>query len=370
MTTVPFLDLKRQHEPIRKELETAFQECLDESFYIFGKSVEAFEREFAVYQGAKHVVSVNSGLDAITLAVKALGIGPGDDVVTTTHTFIASVLGVLQAGATPVLIDCERESLAIDPGEIEGAITARTKAILVVHLYGRVVEMGPILELARDRGLLVIEDAAQAHGGRWNGQLAGSLSDAGCFSFYPTKNLGALGDAGAVATPHADVAHRVRLLRNYGSTQKYLHEVIGGNSRLDTVQAALLRVKLRHLDEWNRSRQAGARYYRERLEGVVEMPCRPREADSSDHVCHLFVVRVKDRDKVARRMAEEGVQTQVHYPLPVHLQPACEFLGYPRGRFPVSEAAMSEILSLPLFPGITREEQDRVAAAVRRVVGK
>jgi dTDP-4-amino-4,6-dideoxygalactose transaminase len=369
VTTVPFLDLKRQHEPIREELEAAFRECLDESFYIFGRSVEAFEREFGEYQQSPHVVGVNSGLDAIALAVKALGIGPGDEVVTTTHTFIASVLGVVEAGAAPVLVDCERESLAIDAARIESALTPRTKAVLVVHLYGRVVDMEPILDLARSRKLWVIEDAAQAHGALWRGRRAGTLSDAGAFSFYPTKNLGALGDAGAVVTPHAEVAQRVRLLRNYGSTRKYEHEILGGNSRLDTVQAAILRIKLRRLDRWNDQRREAAAYYRERLQGVVEIPCRPAERDSSDHVCHLFIVRVKERNKVAARLAEQGVQTQIHYPLPVHLQPACRSLGYRAGAFPVSEEATSEVLSLPLFPGITREEQDQVVAALRKAAG-
>lgn len=368
MTTVPFLDLKRQHEPIREELEAAFRECLDESFYIFGRSVEAFEREFGEYQKSPHVVGVNSGLDAIALAVKALGIGPGDEVVATTHTFIASVLGVVQAGATPVLVDCERDSLAVDVDRIESALTPRAKAVLVVHLYGRVVDMGPILDLAKSKNLRVIEDAAQAHGALWRGRRAGSISDAGAFSFYPTKNLGALGDAGAVVTPHPEVAQKVRLLRNYGSTRKYEHEILGGNSRLDTLQAAILRVKLRRLDHWNDQRRQAAAYYRERLEDVVEIPCRPAREDSSDHVCHLFIVRVKDRNKVAARLAEQGVQTQIHYPLPVHLQPACRPMGYSAGAFPVSEAATSEVLSLPLFPGITRREQDQVVAALRKAV--
>lgn len=360
MTTVPFLDLKRQHEPIREELEDVFRECLDESFYIFGESVEAFEKDFAHYQGVEHAVSVNSGLDAIALAVRALGIGPGDEVVTTTHTFIASVLGALQAGAKPVLVDCDRESLAVDASQIERAMTPRTKAILVVHLYGRLVEMGPILELARAKGLYVIEDAAQAHGARHQGCTAGSFGDAGAFSFYPTKNLGALGDAGAIVTPHADVAHRLRLLRNYGSTKKYLHEVIGGNSRLDTMQAAFLRIKLKYLDGWNNERRQAAAYYRQRLEGIVELPCPPRAMEAADHVCHLFLARVKDRDRIQRELFNRGVQTQIHYPLPVHLQPACLDLGYPRGSFPVSETACGELLSLPLFPGITLEEQDHV----------
>lgn len=364
MTTVPFLDLKRQHEPIRSELETAFRDCLDESFYIFGQSVEAFEKDFARYQGIDHAVGVNSGLDAIALAVRGLGIGPGDEVVTTTHTFIASVLAVLQAGAKPILVDCEPHSLAIDASRIEPALTAKTKAILVVHLYGRLVEMGPILDLARAKGLFVIEDAAQAHGARDGARLAGSFGDAGAFSFYPTKNLGALGDAGAVVTPHADVAHRVRLLRNYGSTRKYLHEMVGGNSRLDTIQAALLRVKLKYLDAWNDQRRRAAAYYRERLAGIVEMPCAPAAPDAADHVCHLFLVRIQDRDRVQNVLSERGIQTQIHYPLPVHLQPACLDLGYPRGAFAISEAACQELLSLPLFPGITQQEQDHVCESL------
>jgi len=360
--TLSLVDLGRQLVRIRAEVDEALARVLDSTAFILGPEVRRFEEEFARFVGVRHAVGVGSGLDALRLAMRAAGIGPGDEVITVANTFIATVLAIIEAGARPVLVDCTPDTMLIDPDAVERAITPRTRALLPVHLYGQMVPMGPILDIARARGLAVIEDAAQAHGAAERSGRAGAVGLAGCFSFYPGKNLGAFGDGGMVTTDDEGLANRIRTLRDYGQTRKYRHEVAGCNSRLDSMQAAILRVKLRHLDDWNEDRRRAAARYRE---GLAETPLVPAGArPDATHVYHLFVVRCPDRDGLARDLNERGIATGIHYPVPVHLQPACADLGFGPGSFPVAEAAAGEILSLPLFPEITEEEVDGTCEAV------
>jgi len=366
---VPFVDLQFQHAPIAEQLREEFTRVLEDGRYILGPDVERFEKAFATYHGIPHAVGVANGLEALGLTLRAMGIGPGDEVITTSHTFIASVLGIVQSGATPVLVDCVEPTLAMDPEQVERAITPKTKAIVAVHLYGRVIDMEPILSIASRHGLRVIEDAAQAHGALLRGKRAGTFADAACFSFYPSKNLGALGDAGAMITRDEEVDRYVRLYRNYGAIEKYRHEVAGGNSRLDTLQAAILNVKLPYLDEWNRQRQDAAHYYHKAFEGWLNVPALPRpNGQGLDHVYHLFVVRVKQRERVQAALAKEGIQTGIHYPAPVHRQEAYRKLGLPPRSLPICEQVAEETLSLPMFVGITRQQQDAVIDALRRAL--
>lgn len=366
---VPFVDLHFQHAPISKELQEAFARVLEDGRYILGPDVERFEAAYAKYHGSPNAVGVANGLEALGLTLRAMGIGPGDEVITTSHTFIASVLGIVQSGATPVLVDCIEPTLAMDPEQVERAITPKTKAIVAVHLYGRIIDMEPYLDIASRHGLRLIEDAAQAHGAVLRGKRAGTFAEAACFSFYPSKNLGALGDAGAVITRDDEVARRVRLFRNYGSIEKYRHEVVGGNSRLDTLQAAILNVKLPYLDEWNRQRQEAAHYYQRALTGWMNVPALPRpEGHGLDHVYHLFIVRVKERERVQIALAQKGIQTGIHYPAPVHRQEAYRELGLPPLSLPICERVSEETLSLPMFVGITRQQQDAVIQALREAM--
>jgi dTDP-3-amino-3,4,6-trideoxy-alpha-D-glucose transaminase len=358
--TIPFLDLSRQVARLRPQLEDALTGALDEARFVGGSAVESFERAFAAYCGATSCVGVASGTDALTIALRALGIERGDEVLTAANTCVPTVAAIEAAGATPVLVDAEPESFTLDPSLLEAALSERTRAIVPVHLYGRCADMESIVAFARAHGLKVVEDAAQAHGAEHRGRRAGTLADASAFSFYPTKNLGALGDAGAVVTNDVDTAERARMLRNYGERARYDSVLDGTNSRLDTLQAALLLAKLPHLDGWNERRRALAVRYRE---GLADIDVRLPAGDEGD-VHHLFVLRVADRDGFRRALEERAVQTLVHYPRAIHQHPAYERLAR-RGSLPVSERLAAEVVSLPLYPELSDAEADEVTSAVR-----
>jgi dTDP-4-amino-4,6-dideoxygalactose transaminase len=360
---IPFLDLGAGHAAVRAELDAAWQRVLTSDRLILGSEVEAFEAEFAAYCGAAHCVGVGNGLDALTLILRALGIGAGDEVIVPANTYIATWLAVTHAGATPVPVEPDPETFNLDPARVESAVTPRTRAIMPVHLYGQPADMDPIAAIAERHRLAVVEDAAQAHGARYRGRRVGTLGTAAGFSFYPTKNLGAFGDAGAVVTGDAALAARVRRWRNYGSQQKYVNEIAGVNSRLDELQAALLRVKLTRLDAWNRQRQVAAERYCSLLaDADLALPPVPRWADP---VWHLFVVRSPMRERLRKALATMQVETMVHYPIPPHRQPAYAALAMAEGSLPISERLHREVLSLPLWPQIAEAQQRRVAAAVR-----
>jgi dTDP-4-amino-4,6-dideoxygalactose transaminase len=359
---IPLVELTQQYRELKDELLPALEGVMAGAQFILGDEVARFEEEFAAFCGAGHCIGVASGLDAITLALRAAGVGPGDEVITAANTFIASALGITHAGATPVLVDAREDDFNLDPELVEAAITPRTKAILPVHLYGQTARMEEILEIARRRGLKVIEDACQAHGALHGGRRAGAIGDAGCFSFYPGKNLGAYGDGGAVVTNDGELADRLRRDRNYGSRVKYVHETLGMNSRLDTMQAAVLRVKLRRLEGWNERRRELAGLYRELLaEADVALP---EALPGREHVWHLFVVRHPERDRLLKELHARGVGAGIHYPIPIHLQEAYRGIRtFPEGA-PVSTRLSAEVLSLPLYPEMTEEQVTRVAEAV------
>lgn len=359
---IPFVDLRAQYLSIKAEIDEAIARVLETTAFVLGREVEAFEAAFAEYVGAKFCVGLNSGTAAVQLAAMACGLGAGDEVIVPANTFFASAEGVSTAGATPVFVDADPVSYTIDPAKIEAAITSRTRAIMPVHLYGQTADLDPISEIADRHHLFVIEDAAQAHGSLYKGKRVGALSAAGCFSFYPGKNLGAYGEGGAVVTNDAAVARRVRLLRDHGSEQKYRHEIIGYNFRLEGIQGAVLNVKLRHLERWNDLRRAHAARYDELLsESGLTLP---REMDYARHIYHLYVVQTDERDALQKRLNEAGVQTGIHYPIPIHLQPAYASLGYKAGDFPESEQQARRVLSLPMFPELTDEQIEKVTEAI------
>ncbi len=366
--SVPFVDLKWQMTIIGDEAEPRIQAVLRNCNFILGAEVEEFEKAFAAYCGCRRAIGVASGLDAIKLILRALGIGPGDEVITAANTFIATALAVSSVGATPVLVDIDRRTFNINPRLIEERITPRTKAILPVHLYGQPADMDPILDIAQRRNLLVVEDAAQGHGARYKGRRVGGLGYAAAFSFYPGKNLGACGDGGAVVTNDEGMADRIVALRNYGSKVKYHHEELGENSRLDTLQAAILSVKLKHLDEWNACRRRAAARYAESLAGVGDIFV-PETIEGAEHVYHLYVVRTRQRDALMKYLLGKGIGCIIHYPVPIHLQKAYANRGWKKGDFPETEAAAQEILSLPMFAGIAEAQVDEVCAAVRSFFG-
>lgn len=366
MSKVPFLDLRSIQLSQREELAAAFARVLDSGWYILGQEVQAFEQEYARYCGAAHCVGVANGLDALTLVLRAMGVGPGDEVIVPSNTYIATWLAVSHVGATPVPVEPDERTCNLDPARIEAAITPRTRVIAPVHLYGQAADMEPILAIARCHGLKVLEDGAQAHGARYQGRRLGAHGDAVAWSFYPGKNLGALGDGGAVTTSDAALAERLRTLRNYGSKQKYHNEEIGYNSRLDELQAALLRAKLPALDAANARRAEIAKHYLDGLQGLpLVLPFVP---EGHEPVWHLFVVRHEKRDALAARLAEEGVATMIHYPVPPHLQPAYASMGLKAGALPVSEAIHAQVLSLPMGPTQTDAQTEQVIAAVRKTV--
>jgi dTDP-4-amino-4,6-dideoxygalactose transaminase len=361
---IPFLDLQAQYKTVGPEIEAAVVAILRRGDYILGKSVSEFEEKFAAFCGAKECVSVNTGTSALHLALLAAGIGPGDEVVTVSMTFVATVAAILYTGATPVFVDIDRDTLTMDPGRIEAAMTPRTKAILPVHLHGRLADMDAISAIARARGLVVIEDAAQAHGASRDGRFAGSFGDIGCFSFYPGKNLGACGEGGAIVTDNPSLAAMVRQLRDWGQAGKYNHVLQGFNYRLDTIQAAALTVKLQHLAAWTDARRKVAATYDALLAGSDAAT--PLPARGLEHAYHVYAVRVAERDLVQAGLKEVGIPTLIHYPKPVHLQPAYAGLGYRAGQFPVSEAYAAETLSLPIYPELTEAQANEVAAALRQ----
>jgi dTDP-4-amino-4,6-dideoxygalactose transaminase len=365
---VAFLDLGRQYRSIQAEVDGAVARVLRSGWYVLGAEVAAFERALAAWCGVGHAVGVNSGTDALTLALRACGVGPGDGVVTAANTAVPTVCAIVAAGAVPLLADVDPSTYCLDPDALRAVLKAgrpgvRVRAVVPVHLYGQAAPMGPIREVARAFDLKVVEDAAQAHGTRYDGRHAGTLGDAGCFSFYPTKNLGACGDAGAVVTDDADLAGRVRMLRNYGEESKYRNRTRGGNSRLDELQAAILRAKLPHLDAWVAARRALARLYDDRL-GATGLGL-PSESPGTHHSYHLYVVRSRDREGLRRALEQRGIGTAVHYPRPIHFQDAYRDLGYGPGDLPGAEQAAREVLSLPLYPELADDEAHRVAAAVR-----
>ena len=361
---IPFLDLRRAYQELQAEIDAAVARVLSSGWYILGEEVEAFESEWAAYCGARHAVGVANGLDALVLALRSLGIGPGDEVVVPSNTYIATWLAVSAVGAKPVPVEPDPTTHNMDPARVEAAITPRTRALLPVHLYGQPADLDPILNIARRHGLAVVEDAAQAHGARYKGRRIGGHGDAVCWSFYPSKNLGAMGDAGAVTTNRADVADRIRVLRNYGSRVKYVNEVQGVNSRLDPIQAAILRVKLAVLDEWNMRRAGVAALYQQELAGLdIGLPCVPAWADP---VWHLFVIRGANRDGLQRQLAREGIQTMIHYPIPPHRQQAYAGLSMAPEALPVANRLAGEVLSLPIGPHLSRDDALRVVETVKR----
>jgi dTDP-4-amino-4,6-dideoxygalactose transaminase len=364
---VPYLDLKAQYQSIKTEIDAAIHGVLESCQFVLGSEVAAFERDFAAYCGTTECIALNSGTSALHLALLAAGIAPGDEVITTPFTFVASVAAILYAGARPVLVDIDPRSFTIDPAHIEAAITPRTKAILPVHLYGQPADMDPIMDIARQHRLVVIEDAAQAHGAKYKGRPVGSISDMACFSFYPGKNLGAYGEGGAVTTSNPDYANTIRMLRDWGQDRKYHHLLRGYNYRMEGFQGAVLRVKLRHLELWTEARRAIVRQYNDLLSDCdLETPA---EMPWARHVYHVYTIRSNERDNLQTTLAKEGIQTGIHYPVPVHLQPAYADLGYGPGAFPQAEAAAKQVLSLPLYPELSPQAVVQVAEAVKEAAG-
>ncbi len=360
---VPFLDLGAAYRELKDELDEAHQRVMDSGWFVLGDELASFETEFSAYTGTAHCVGVGNGLDALSLSLRVLGVGPGDEVIVPSNTYIATWLAVSAVGATPVPVEPDPHTHNLDPALVERAITDQTRVLLPVHLYGQPADLDPILSLARERGLRVVEDAAQAHGARYRGLPIGSHGDLVCWSFYPGKNLGAFGDGGAVTTNDADLADRLRVLRNYGSRVKYVNEVPGVNSRLDEVQAAALRVKLRHLDDWNGRRRRVASTYSEALSGVSKLSL-PGSVPGADPAWHLFVVRHPERDRLQDHLAQAGVQTLIHYPIPPHLQGAYEGFA-PCEAFPIARQLADEVLSLPIGPHLAGEDAAFVIEAVR-----
>lgn len=363
-TSVPFLDMKAQYVELKEEFDQAYRRVMDSGWYILSDEVRAFEQEFAERLGVKHCVGVGNGLEALQLIFMAYGIGAGDEVIVPANTYIASWLSVSYVGAIPVPVEPDPETHNLDPARIAGAITKRTKAIMPVHLYGQPAEMVEIWKLAEQHGLRIVEDSAQAHGVKYRDKTAGNLGTAAAFSFYPTKNLGAFGDAGAVTTNDDELADKVRVLRNYGSRKKYYNEVKGHNSRLDPLQAAFLRVKLKYLNEWNARRQQLAHYYLEHLNGLPGLGV-PKSAPGAEHGWHIFVVTHDRRDALKSYLEEGGVETLIHYPIPPHLSDAYADLGYKAGDFPLTEKLAGSVLSLPIGPHVKREQADFVIERIR-----
>jgi dTDP-4-amino-4,6-dideoxygalactose transaminase len=359
---IPFVDLKAQYASIKEEVDAAIGSVLERCQFTLGEEVAAFESEFASFVGVPFAIGVNSGTSALHLALLAAGIGPGDEVITVPFTFVATVAAIHYAGARTVFVDIRPDTYTMDPAAVEAAITPRTKAILPVHLYGQPAHMDAILHIARKHGLAIIEDAAQAHGAELGGHRAGGLGDMGCFSFYPGKNLGAYGEGGMVVTKDAGLARKLRMLRDWGAEKKYEHVLKGYNYRLETLQGAVLRVKLRHLEAWTEARRTAAARYNDLLAGSG-IPT-PSEAPGARHVYHIYAIRTPSREQVQAGLDAAKVQSGIHYPTPVHLLPAYADLGYARGEFPHSEKAAAEVLSLPMYPELTADMQEQVAAAL------
>ncbi|MDP7277456.1 MAG: DegT/DnrJ/EryC1/StrS family aminotransferase [Planctomycetaceae bacterium] len=364
---VPFVDLSSVHQPLAGALTAAIDRVMASSAFAGGPEVEAFETSFATYCGTDYCVGVGSGTAALELVLRAAGVGSGDEVIVPVNTFVADAEAVLLAGATPVFVDVDAGTGLVDGEAVAAAVGENTAAILPVHLYGQPAAMAPLQALAARQGLLLVEDACQAHGAGDDGRRVGSLGDAAAFSFYPSKNLGALGEAGCVTTDDATLAGRLRMLRDHGSRERYRHELLGRNDRMDGLQAAALGIKLPHLDGWNARRRELAARYRRGLAAVEGVVCLA-EREAAEHVFHLFVVRVSQRDRVREGLQAAGIGTGIHYPVPLHLQPCCAQLGYREGAFPVAETLAGEILSLPMFPGLSDDQVDRVIGELRSLL--
>jgi dTDP-4-amino-4,6-dideoxygalactose transaminase len=360
---IPFLNFSPMHSAIRAEMLQAFEEVYDSNWYVMGEHLTNFEEEYAAFNNTKFAIGVSNGLDALILALKSLNIGPGDEVIVPSNTYIATALAASHVGAVPVFVEPNPETYNIDVSKIEAAITIKTKAIMPVHLYGQACEMEAILELANKYQLKVVEDNAQAHGAAFNSRLTGSWGDANGVSFYPGKNLGALGDAGAVTTNNQVIAEEVKILRNYGSNKKYYNKEVGYNMRLDELQASFLRVKLNYLEKWTKERQQIATWYMEALEGM-EGIILPKVHEEANHVYHLFVIRNSNRNALQAHLTEKGIGTLIHYPVPPHLQDAYKVLGYKRGDFPIAEELAQTSLSLPLWPGMTHLQVQHVKSGI------
>lgn len=359
---VPFVDLKKLHQPIEKELREVFDRVLQQSSFILGPEIKEFEQSFAAYVGAKECITVSSGTTALQLVLEGLGVGRGDEIITVPNTFIATAEAASAIGARPVFVDVDPVSYNMDPSLVERAIGPKTKVLMPVHLYGQSADLGPLMEIAKRHNLALVEDACQAHGTLYKDKKVGAIGNAGCFSFYPGKNLGALGEGGAITTNDPELAQKVRMLRDHGSVKKYEHSVTGYNYRLEGLQGGLLSVKLKHLDTWNENRRKIAKRYSELLSGKGLVL--PAEVPYSKHVYHLYVVQADDREFLRERLAAANVESGLHYPVPLHLQQAYAALGHKRGDFPVSERLAGRILSLPMFPDMTDEQVERVASVV------
>jgi dTDP-4-amino-4,6-dideoxygalactose transaminase len=366
-TKVPYFDLKLHHAALRSELNRAIQEVIDEGAFAGGTFVTRFEEDFAAYCDCPYANGVGSGTEALWLSLLALGVGPGDDVITVPNTFMATAEAISYCGARPVFVDVDEHTYTMDPVALAKTVTFKTKAIIPVHLFGQPADMDPILEVARQHNLFVIEDACQAHGAEYKGRKVGTLSNAACFSFYPAKNLGAFGEAGAVVTGDPELHEKIRILRDHGQVRKYYHSMIGWNCRMDGIQAAVLRLKLRHLEQYTELRRSHAAQYDLALSAVDELVS-PVQAAWARHVYHIYAIRVKNRDCVMRRLAENGVGSGVHYPVPVHLQEAYQCLGYQSGAFPITERCAAEFVSLPMFPELTSTQVEIVTEAVKEAV--
>jgi dTDP-4-amino-4,6-dideoxygalactose transaminase len=370
MNAIPLVDLAAQHAAVAQEVAVGWQDVLARTAFIGGPQVAAFEREFAAFTEARHCIGVGNGTDAIEIGLRALGVGPGDECILPANTFVATAEAVWRTGARSVLVDCTDDgTYLIDPAAVMAAMTSRTKAIIPVHLYGQAAAVDQIAPAAQRAGAAILEDAAQSQGARRHGVRAGSLGEVAATSFYPGKNLGAYGDAGAVLTGSDDLAVRMRMIREHGSARKYEHDVIGMNSRLDTLQAVVLSAKLRRLDGWNAARRAAAARYDDLLAGLDNVAT-PRTLEGNEHVWHLYVVRVPDRDRVLKELHAAGVGAGIHYPVPIHLTGAAAGLGYAEGAFPVTESAAGELLSLPIFAEITAAQQERVADVLAAAVAR
>jgi dTDP-4-amino-4,6-dideoxygalactose transaminase len=364
---VPFLNLRSQHAPLRGEIDQAIAEVIDEAAFAGGPFVTRFEEDFAIYCGSKHAIGVGSGTEALWFVLLALGVGPGDEVITVPNSFMATAEAITYCGAKPVFVDVDERTYNMDPAGLEGAVTAATKAIIPVHLFGQSADMDPILEFARKRGLFVVEDAAQAHGAFYKSRKVGTLGEAACFSFYPGKNLGAFGEAGAVVTNSHKLEERVRTLRDHGQIRKYHHAMVGWNGRMDGIQGAVLQIKLRHLDKGNMLRRSHAGRYDAALQQVEEIiiPFCPSDLTP---VYHIYAIRVQNRDEVMDSLARKGIGSGVHYPVPIHLQEAYRSLGYGPGSFPIAEKCAAEFVSLPMFPELTSEQLDYVIQGIKEAV--
>ncbi|MEN8262566.1 MAG: DegT/DnrJ/EryC1/StrS family aminotransferase [Nitrospirota bacterium] len=363
--SVPMLDLKAQHEPIKEEIKTALKEILDSGQFVLGRNVTSFEQEIAAYYGVKHAVGLASGTDALHVCLNALNLKPGDEIITTPFTFIASAESITYVGAKPVFVDIDRLTLNIDVEKIEEKITSKTRAIVVVHLFGLPVNMSALMEIAQKYNLKVIEDCAQSFGARYNDVPVGTIGDTGCFSFYPSKNLGAYGDGGMMITNNSEVFEKVRLLRNHGTVGPYDHSFLGFNSRLDEIQAAILRIKLRHIDTYNQKRREIAAVYTSLLGSEMQCPVVP---EGSLHVYHQYTIRTPMRNEIQRVLKDNSISSVVYYPRSLHMQKAFEYLGYSEGDFPESEAAAREVLSLPVYPEMEKEKAEYIAEIILKTV--